>query len=295
MHLTTAATPSHRKAQHFAVALCNVLIPHPSHMPVLQPSLWQLSREAWGASQALEQLDSHRHTTAADACASQTAHHKPRAPPGEQPPYFKRKSDVQQAGGRSVFAYFLPYLLLNCKAFPSRQTRFPLATTPVGLHHSNKNFFCPKGISRLLSVLNSLQFRDYLAKPNLLPPGKNTQTLKSRFHPFRTWQYSRHEGAAEARYTNGITKQRKYANMPRGFRRWSVRLRSGRRCRCAGAGREWRLCSCAGRAEGTRTAPLQTPARREGQRKRLRRKCSHKAEPTKPQQKYKVKSVCHTQ
>lgn len=89
-----------------------------------------------------------------------------------------------------------------------------------------------------LSVFNSFQFRGYVAKPNLLPQEKYTQTPKSHFHPFRPRQYSLHQGVAEARYTSGITKQRRYANMPTGFHRWSAMLRSGLHCRFAGAGRE---------------------------------------------------------
>lgn len=91
-------------------------IPHPSHMSVLQPSLWHLSREVGWASQALEQLDSHRHTIVPNGCTSHAAYHNTQALPGEQPLYFTCKSQVQQAGGRSAFSCFL--LLLHCKAFP---------------------------------------------------------------------------------------------------------------------------------------------------------------------------------
>lgn len=40
--------PCHAKSprsQHSAISLCSLLIPHPNHMLVLQPSLWHLSRE----------------------------------------------------------------------------------------------------------------------------------------------------------------------------------------------------------------------------------------------------------
>lgn len=152
---------------------------------------------------------------------------------------------------RGVGVSFLAFFL----TFP-RTLVFSSIVSQGALLHSNKNCFCLKAIMRP-SVLSFFQFRDYLAKSSLLHQEKQPK----HFHPFKKKrQCFLCEGVLEAGITSGLTKQRKCANTPTGSHHWSVMLRSGLHCRCAGAGRGWTPCSSAGHAEGTQTALLQTPA-----------------------------------
>lgn len=162
VHLTVTAIQPPK-----GLPCCNYLVqcvhPHPSHMPVLQPSLWQLSREAWWANQALDKhaVDFHSQITVPHGCISPAAYHNTQAPPGEQLLCFKCESHVHHTKARSIFSCVFPYLFLYLIVSISRL------------------FFDLKYIIRLLPfcvLLSSFWFKG--AKSNLLHQDKPPQHSK---------------------------------------------------------------------------------------------------------------------